>query len=226
MTAALLNRRPAAASSLPPVGTGAPAATRQGNRPVLAVAYRWFARLLMAVAVVAFAGLAVGPHVLGYRTMTMLSGSMAPGINPGDVIIDTPVAVADVRVGMEISYHIPIDDHHVETHRVVSVEHAADGSVTVVTKGDANSAADPWKATLQGETVYQVRAVVPWIGKAITFLRTPGLSTALVYAVPALLAGWLILTIWRPEPAEAGTDGDTVDAPATTRTTATEGSRP
>jgi signal peptidase len=219
MTAALLYRRPGAASPLPPAGAGAPAASRQGTRPALAVAYRWFARLLMAVAVVAFAGLAVGPHVLGYRTMTMLTGSMAPGINPGDVVVDTPVAVTDVRVGMLISYHIPIDDHHVETHRVVSVEHGADGAVTVVTKGDANSAADPWKATLQGDTVYQVRAVVPWIGKAIAFLRTPTLSTVLVYAVPALLAGWLILTIWRPEPAAAGEDTTDTD-------TDPEGSRP
>ena len=217
MTAALLNRRPGAATSLPPAGAGTPAASRWGTRPVLAVAYRWFARLLMVVAVVAFAGLAVGPHVFGYRTMTMLSGSMAPGINPGDVVVDTPVAVSDVRVGMMISYHIPIDDHHVETHRVVSVEREPDGKVTVVTKGDANSAADPWKATLQGDTAYQVRAVVPWIGKAIAFLRTPALSTVLVYAVPALLAGWLILTIWRPEPADAG--GSSTD-------TDREGSRP
>lgn len=131
--------------------------------------------------------------------MTMLSGSMAPGINPGDVVVDTPVAVSAVGAGVEISYHLPIDDHHVETHRVVSVEHAADGTVTVVTKGDANQTADPWKATLQGGTVYQVRAVVPLVGKAITFPRTPGLSTVLVHAVPALLAGWLILTIWRPD---------------------------
>jgi signal peptidase len=159
----------------------------------------------MAVALLSFAGLAIGPHVLGYRTMTMLSGSMAPGIDPGDVVVDTPVAVGDVKVGMIISYHIPIDDHHVESHRVVSVEREPGGQVTVVTKGDANNGVDPWKATLQGDTVYQVRGVVPWIGKAIAFLRTPVLTTTLVYAVPALLAGWLILSIWRPAPA---TDAD------------------
>jgi signal peptidase len=193
---------------LPPAGTGALAAARQGSRPALAVAYRWFARLLMAVALLAFAGLAVGPHVLGYRTMTMLTGSMAPGINPGDVVVDTPIAVDDVRVGMMITYHIPIDDHRVETHRVVSVERDARGAATVVTKGDANQAADPWKATLQGDTVYRVRAVVPSLGNAILFLRTPVLRTVLVYAVPALLAGWLILTIWRPEAAAADSRSD------------------
>ena len=46
---------------------------------------RGLGNLLLLVVVLAFTGLAVGPHVLGYRTMTMLTGSMAPGINPGDV---------------------------------------------------------------------------------------------------------------------------------------------
>jgi signal peptidase len=155
--------------------------------------------------------------------MTMLSGSMAPGINPGDVVVDTPVTIRDVRVGMIISYHIPIDDHHVESHRVVSVEREPDGQVTVVTKGDANRGVDPWKATLQGDTAYQVRAVVPWIGKAIAFLRAPVLTTTLVYAVPALLAGWLILSIWRPAPAPAA---DSETDSGTDTSTSTEGTRP
>ena len=99
---------------------------------------------------------------------------------------------------MIIAYHIPIDDHHLVSHRVVSVEHGADGSVTVETKGDANEAVDPWQAVLQGDTAYQVRAVVPELGHAIQALRTPVVSQALVYGAPALLAVWLLLSIWRP----------------------------
>ena len=74
-----------AANELPPAGT--PSASRPAGTPrtVLGAVYRWIARVLMVVAVAAFAGLAVGPHVFGYRTMTMLTGSMAPKINPGDV---------------------------------------------------------------------------------------------------------------------------------------------
>ena len=52
-------------------------------------------------------------------------------------------------------------DRRVVTHRVISVQHGADGTVTVQTKGDANTAVDPWQATLQGRTAYQVRAVIP-----------------------------------------------------------------
>jgi len=203
MTAVLPVRRPGAALALPPVpGTTidrTDAAARQSMaRRLLAGIGRWAVRALLLVAVAAFALLAIGPHVLGYRTMTMLTGSMAPQINPGDVVITTPLDVQDVTEGMIISYHIPIDDHRVVTHRVVSVDHGADGTVTVQTKGDANTAEDPWQATLQGDTAYQVRAVIPEIGHAIQWLRAPGVNQALVYGARVLLAGWLILSIWRP----------------------------
>ena len=213
MTAVLPVRRPGAAFELPPeVGTDSASTTRRAGlaRRLLAGTTRWFVRGLVVVAVLAFGVLAVGPHVLGYRTMTMLTGSMAPQINPGDVVISTPLDVQDVTKGMVISYHIPIDDHRVVTHRVVSVQHGADGTVTVQTKGDANNAVDPWQATLQGQTAYQVRAVIPELGHVIEALRTPIVSKALIYGAPALLAGWLILAIWRP--AEDDDEQDAEDA--------------
>ncbi|MGY1814432.1 signal peptidase I [Blastococcus sp. SYSU D00820] len=211
---AMLASRPAAALALRPAAeaaapAAAPAAGRTGLlRAALRVTVRWATRLLVAVAVLAFLGLAVGPHVFGYRTATMLTASMAPGIEPGDVVVTTPLAVEDVREGMVISYHIPIDDHRVVTHRVVSVEHGADGSVAVQTAGDANDAIDPWTAVLSGDTAYQVRAVVPGIGNVITALRDPLVSKALVYGAPALLAAWLLLTIWRPVEDEDDADAD------------------
>jgi hypothetical protein len=72
----------------------------------------------------------------------------------------------------------------------------------VQTKGDANEAADPWTATLEGDTAYQVRAVIPEIGHVIHALRTPVVANTLVYGAPALVAGWLILAIWRPRKQE------------------------
>jgi signal peptidase I len=168
------------------------------------LAYRLTVQLVVTVAVLAFGVLAVGPHVLDYRTMTMLTGSMAPVIDPGDVTIVTPLPVDEIAEGMIIAYHIPIDDHHLVSHRVVSVERGADGTVTVETKGDANDAVDPWKATLQGDTAYQVRGVIPELGHVIEALRTPLVSQALVYGAPTLLAGWLLLSIWRPTTPAAG----------------------
>src|SRR3954469_12320447 len=209
MTATLPVRRPGAAAALPPAGDDDSSTGRSAGlgRRHLGRLVPWLVRGVLGMAVLAFAFLAVGPHVLGYRTMTMLTGSMAPEINPGDITVVTPLAVEDVTAGMVIAYHIPIDDHRVVTHRIVGVERGTDGSVTVQTKGDANEAADPWKATLQGDTAWQVKGVVPEVGSAIQALRTPVVSQVLRYGAVALLAGWLLLSIWRPAPAdEAGTD--------------------
>ncbi len=201
MTAVLPARRPGAALALPPEWEGMLAAAYCWAGPARRYAQhtlRWAVRGLVVVAVVSFAGLAIGPHVFGYRTMTMLTASMSPEIDPGDVTITTPLAISEVTEGMVISYHIPIDDHRVVTHRVVSVERDLDGATIVRTKGDANEAVDPWRATLQGDTAYQVRAVVPELGHVIQALRAPVVTQVLVYVAPALLAGWLLLTIWRP----------------------------
>jgi signal peptidase I len=187
--------------------TGTPRLAAGLGERAMALVLRWTVRLIVTVAVLAFGLLAVGPHVLGYRTMTMLTGSMTGTIDVGDVEVVTPLPVAEVTEGMIIAYHVPIDDHHLVTHRVIGVDTAADGTVTVETKGDANAAADPWKAQLQGDTAYQVRAVVPELGHVIQALRSPVVSQALRYVAPALLAGWLLLSIWRPTP-DQRTDGD------------------
>ena len=197
---AVLPVRPGAAAQLPPAADKRSAAGRLAGRArrIVGRIAPWLVRGLLGLAVLAFLGLAVGPHVFGYRTMTMLTASMAPEIEPGDVTIVTPIAVSDVTEGMVISYHIPIDDHRVVTHRVVSVERDPAGTVTVQTKGDANEAIDPWEATLRGDTAYQVRAVLPGVGTVIQALRTPVIAPVLLYGAPTLLVGWLLLSIWRP----------------------------
>lgn len=153
--------------------------------------------LLTVVALVSFVGLALGPHVLGYRTTTMLTGSMSPHIRPGDVEVLTEEPISRLQVGDVISYHIPVDDHRVVSHRVVGVVHQADGTTSVQTKGDANPGPDPWIATFQGGHVYQVRAVIPWVGNVIRALRTPEIARVLQFGAPALAAGMVLLVIWR-----------------------------
>jgi signal peptidase len=203
------------------VATVAGAATRRLRTPALPAAavsrlaagvWRWAVRALVVAALALFALVAVGPHVLHYRTLTMLTGSMTGTIDVGDVAVVTPLPVDSVEPGMVISYHIPVDDHRLVTHRVVSVEHDAAGSVTVQTKGDANDAEDPWKATLGGDTAWQVRGVVPHVGTVIQWFRAPVVSQALVYGVPVLLAGWLLLSIWRPEADETPDETETAGA--------------
>jgi signal peptidase len=157
------------------------------------------ANAALLLCVVVFAFVAIGPHVLGYRTSTMLTGSMEPGIMPGDVVVTVPKPASEVEVGDVISYHIPIEDHRVETHRVTSVERSADGTVTIRTKGDNNENVDPWAATIQGDTVWEMKAVVPKLGTVIRVFRAPAVQHGIFWVA---LGGLLLLglsTIWRSD---------------------------
>jgi signal peptidase len=155
---------------------------------------------MLAMAALVFLFLAIGPRILGYQTSTMLTGSMAPLINPGDVVVTVPTPITDVKVGDIITYHIPVEDQRVETHRITEITTTADGGVAVQTKGDANNGIDPWIATLQGETVDKQIATIPYVGNAIRALREPPVLNILMYGAPGILVMGMLASIWSRDP--------------------------
>jgi len=168
---------------------------------------------LLVLGLLVFLLIALGPHVLGYRTATMLTGSMDPGIKPGDVVVAFQKPTAEVAVGDVISYHIPVEDHRVETHRVVEVIHQEDGGIAVRTKGDNNSEADPWTATLQDDTVWEVRAVIPDLGSAIRTLRSPTVQHGVLWVAFAALLLLGLSLIWGRGPSEGDPEQDPEQEP-------------
>ncbi|MDN4174025.1 signal peptidase I [Nocardioides sp. SOB77] len=164
--------------------------------------------LVLLVCALAFCFLGVGPHLLGYRTSTMLTGSMEPGIAPGDVVVTTPEPVSEVAVGDVISYHIPVENHRVETHRVVEVITNDDGSTAIRTQGDNNENADPWVATLEGDTVWEMQAVVPKLGSVIRVLRSPAVQDGVLWVAlgGAILLGMSL--IWSDDEDDEELDDD------------------
>ena len=168
-------------------------------------------RLVLGAALAVFVLLALLPHLGLYRPETVLSGSMKPYFSPGDMILVTPEPSRDVRVGQVISYHIPVGDHHVQTHRVVQVLRRGEHPV-VRTKGDANDARDPWTARLDGSTAWHVRLVVPKLGWVVTSLRDPLMRLLTVFVAPGLFALVALRRIWN-EPDQGESEGAS-DAPS------------
>lgn len=153
---------------------------------------------LVVIAVVCLWAVALGPRLFGYQTMTVLSTSMRPTFNPGDVIFVTKQPSRSIRAGQIISFHIPNGDHHVVTHRIATV--VSGGAHPVVqTKGDANSIADPWKARLDGTSVWRYRGRVPMVGYPLLYLRVRPVRMATLYGAPALLVLLLLGKIWLPK---------------------------
>lgn len=188
---------PSAVASAPAPHRSAKRTRRVAPTAVASWLGRAAANVVTAVSLLGFLGLAVGPHLFGYQTLTMLTASMAPVIEPGDVTVVTPLPVEDVAAGMILTYQIPVEDRRVVSHRVTEVTRE-DGRTTIQTRGDANPGLDPWEATLDGDTAYQVRAVVPAAGDVIRLVRTPGLQQALLYGAPALLVASVLVSVWRP----------------------------
>jgi signal peptidase len=207
-TAAEATTRPAAVetrASAAAVETAAPGTFRR----VAGKVAKGIGAGMLVLAALVFLFLAIGPRVLGYQTSTMLTGSMAPLINPGDVVVTVPTPITDIKVGDIITYHIPVEDQRVETHRITEITATADGGVAVQTKGDANNGIDPWIATLQGKTVDKQIATIPYVGNAIRALREPMVMNILMYGAPAILVIGMLASIWTKNPDRTAPEGAT-----------------
>jgi signal peptidase len=152
---------------------------------------------IMVIAVAALLLFAIGPRTGAYRTVTILSGSMAPAFSAGDAIITTPISASAIQVGDVITFHAPIEGRPVVTHRVIDVDQER-GRPVIRTKGDANDAADPWEARLEGDIAWRQVAVIPHAGKLIAALRSGHVGDSLMYGGTALLVLLMLISIWMP----------------------------
>lgn len=79
------------------------------------------------------------PSLMGYRLMTILTGSMRPAIEPGDMVITKSKDINSIMVGDVITYKSNYNVY--VTHRVVEIINN-NGDIALKVKGDANNIAD------------------------------------------------------------------------------------
>ncbi|WP_065963054.1 S24/S26 family peptidase [Curtobacterium sp. UCD-KPL2560] len=143
------------------------------------------ARAIVAT-VVGLALWAAAPAVLGWQPTTVVTGSMAPRLTPGDVVVSRPVPEPDVVPGRVLLADDPDQPGHLRLHRYV--EAREDG--TLVTKGDANPAAD--STPLDRSAVHGVGYLrVPWVGVPVAWAHEGRWGA--VAGAAAVLAGLLAL---------------------------------
>ena len=112
------------------------------------------------------------PMLFGWGMATILTGSMEPEIPVGALIIIHEKEV--YQVGDAVTY---IDSYgRSVTHRIVSL----DGE-TVITQGDANNTED--KPFSEGQIIGKVVCILPWAGKAVSFLQRPVVLCGLLVAM-------------------------------------------
>ncbi len=136
--------------------------------------------------VVGLALWAAVPAVVGWQPTTVVTASMAPRLVPGDVVVSRPVPAPEVVPGRVLLADDPDQAGHLRLHRYV--ETGADG--TIVTKGDANPAAD--STPLDRSAVHGVGYLrVPFIGTPVLWAHEGRWGA--VAAAAAALAGLLAL---------------------------------
>lgn len=161
---------------------------------------RWLRRAGATVLVLTAVALMTGAIIVSLahvRLEPVLSGSMRPAIQPGDLAILRPVSVTHLHVGEVIAYHPPGQTAPV-MHRIISINDRG-----LVTKGDANRTPDPWgRVTTQDTTVEHLVTVVPKVGWLVQVRRQLLITAGGVLLLT--LAVWTWCWARRPTNTEAG----------------------
>jgi signal peptidase I len=93
---------------------------------------------LLLVVLTALAVAALAPQAAGFDAHVVVSGSMAPQVQAGDVVLTSPVSVPELRPGQVLLFADPQRPDRLLLHRLVSF----DGQGRLVTRGDANRSDD------------------------------------------------------------------------------------
>ena len=134
-----------------------------------------------AITMLVFSALSFSGNV---KARIVLTGSMAPSISTGDIIITTPITRKAPMVGDVIAYDAKRFNGEkvaIFSHRIIG----GDIKSGFIVKGDANKSPDPQKPTSQ-DILGVVIFVIPFIGKFLTM-------KALFLIVPTIFGFWLIL---------------------------------
>lgn len=126
------------------------------------------------------------PGIVGAdHSFVVLSGSMSPAINPGDVIIVESTDPGAIKQNDIITYTRG-QEQTPTTHRVVDIQHT-NGNIAFETKGDANEQPDQ-QLVFATDVIGTVMFSIPYLGYVISFANTTiGVITLIVIPMGLLV---------------------------------------
>ncbi|MCL2424124.1 MAG: signal peptidase I [Micrococcales bacterium] len=166
----------------------------RGLKGIGQVLFWTFTATIVAIAILVY----IIPQAKAGSGLTVLTGSMKPTFNPGDMVavkgIKAHEVCDSVTPGQIVTFMPNADDRTLVTHRVVAVTERTDyEDCTVTTRGDANNVNDepiPAKA-VKGIVMYRI----PYVGNVINKMqkgadeRNVAVGGAAVFGAAAL---WFI----------------------------------
>jgi signal peptidase I len=108
--------------------------------------------------------------ILGFKGFAVLTPSMEPVYNVGDIVIATKVDVDDLKVGDPITFYVDLNNDgkkELVTHYIFSIDYI-DGIRTYQTNPEGRDYADPWEI-VDEDIVGMVSFKIPFLGFVIIF---------------------------------------------------------
>ncbi|MEK5450909.1 signal peptidase I SipW [Paenibacillus sp. FSL R7-0331] len=133
------------------------------------------------------------PKILGKEILTVLSGSMEPGIKTGAIIAVNPVrdqaGQTAFQPGDVITYQALDGSGSLITHRIVSIS-GTGAELAYITKGDNNDAQDPSPIPAGNVVASYADFTVPWAGFLMNWVK----STAGIIIVILIPGVYLVIS--------------------------------
>lgn len=124
-------------------------------------------------------------NLAGFTPLSVVSDSMAPTFQAGDLIIIRSCDPASLKEGDIVTFHTIINNEFaLNTHRIAEIQGQADAR-SYVTKGDNNDIADIHMIT-DGDIVGKYVARLPHFGRVVEFLSS-SMGFLLVIVLPLLI---------------------------------------
>jgi len=179
----------------------------RGVSSALLAVFLLVAVLLVVVAVVARSDSQGVTRISGHPVLTVLSQSMRPTFQAGDLVVDkavTPAQSQHLAVGNIITFRTG-DGSELVTHRIIRVNHAV-GGTTYTTQGDANNISDS-QAVTPDRVVGKFSKRIPYAGYALRTARSRAGLFLLVFLPVLAFVGTEIKRRWST-PTKGSAQGD------------------
>jgi signal peptidase I len=142
------------------------------------------------------------PILFGWRPYVVQTGSMAPRLNVGDVVLVSPTSDRNQLLGRVAAFDSSDHGGEVVIHRVVRFDGAK-----LVTKGDANVTVDSERIAMSSVRGIG-RLLVRWVGLPLIWLRTGRWLFLLLFLASLWLAGLAVVRDHEDvDEEQAGADG-------------------
>lgn len=140
----------------------------------------WISRVIFVVLLILVLLLFV-PNFIGFKTFSVVSGSMEPNIPVGSIVYTKGIDFEKLEVGDVISYQLSEDT--MVTHRINSINAE---QKTIITKGDANDKVDGAEVQ-ENQIIGKVTFSIPFLGYIAIYSRTPLAIVAICIVVAILI---------------------------------------